>query len=135
MSAAGPILVDTSVWIDYFSPRPGRAGHELRRLIKEAEPVVLAGVIVTEILQGLTRDVERIERYVSQWELLEPDGLATYVRAAELFRLARSRGLTLTTVDVLISALALDKGARLFTLDTDFARLGRFVPLDLYPSR
>lgn len=135
MSAAGPILVDTSVWIDYFSPRPGWAGQELRRLIQETEPVVLAGVIVTEILQGLTRDVERIERYVSQWELLEPDGIAPYVRAAELFRLARSRGLTLTTVDVLISALALEKGARLFTLNTGFARLARFVPLDLYPSR
>jgi len=57
------ILVDTSVWIDFFSTSPGRAGDELRRMIEEAEPFALTGVIVTEILQGLRRDVHRMEHF------------------------------------------------------------------------
>ncbi len=59
------ILVDTSVWIDFFSSSPGRAGHELRRMIEQAEPFALTGVIVTEILQGLTREVSRIEGFLA----------------------------------------------------------------------
>ena len=57
MSAGPPVVVDTSVWIDFFSPRPGPAGDELRRMIAAAEPVIVTGIIVTEILQGLVRDV------------------------------------------------------------------------------
>jgi predicted nucleic acid-binding protein len=54
------ILVDSSVWIDFLSSRPGSAGQELRRLIEGGAPVAVTGVVVTEILQGLKRDVERI---------------------------------------------------------------------------
>ena len=49
------ILVDSSVWIDFFSSSPGKAGRELRRMIEESEPFALTGVVVSEILQGLTR--------------------------------------------------------------------------------
>jgi hypothetical protein len=40
-------------------------------------------VVVTEILQGLTRDVSRVEHYLSQWDLLEPSGSRTYREAAD----------------------------------------------------
>ena len=76
------ILVDTSVWIDFFSASPGRAGDELRRMIGEAEPFALTGVIVMEILQGLRRDVNRMEHFLSMWDLLEPRGFSTYREAA-----------------------------------------------------
>jgi Arc/MetJ family transcription regulator/predicted nucleic acid-binding protein len=65
------ILVDSSVWVDFFSSSPGSAAAELRRMIAEAEPFALAGVIVAEILQGLTREVTQIERHLAQWEMLE----------------------------------------------------------------
>ena len=73
----GLILVDSSVWIDFLSSSPSSAGAELRRMITDAEPFALAGVIVTEILQGLKRDVSRLEHYLSQWEMLEPNGFST----------------------------------------------------------
>jgi predicted nucleic acid-binding protein len=101
-------------------------------MIEATEPVVLAGVIVTEILQGLVRDATAIERFLAQWDLLEPVGFETYVKAAELYREARSHALTLTTVDALIATLAIEKRVQLFTLDEDFARLARWAPLKLY---
>jgi predicted nucleic acid-binding protein len=127
------ILVDTSVWIDFFNASPGRAGEELRRMIEEAEPFVLTGVVVTEILQGLRRDVHRVERYLSQWEMIEPGGFFTYRAAAAISRLARSKGISLTTIDTLIAAIALEHRASLFTLDKDFSRIMRIAPLQLYP--
>jgi predicted nucleic acid-binding protein len=126
------ILVDSSVWIDFFSSYPGRAGAELRRMIAEAEPFATAGIIVAEVLQGLTRDISRIEHYLSQWEMLEPRGFATYCEAAVVFRLARAKGITLTTIDALITAIALEYGAIVFTLDKDFGRIARITRLSLY---
>ncbi len=74
------ILVDSSVWVDFFSSKPGRGGGELRRMIEESEPFALTGVVVAEVLQGLTRDSSRIEGFLAQWDMLEPQGFETYRR-------------------------------------------------------
>ncbi len=126
------ILVNTSVWIDFLGVSPGRAGLELRRLIAESEPIALPGIVTAEVLQGLTRDVDQMERYLLLWDLLDPQGFETYRRAAGLSRLARSRGVTLTTVDALIAALALENGAILFSLDKGFSPMARFTGLRLH---
>jgi predicted nucleic acid-binding protein len=126
------ILVDSSVWIDFLSSSPGRAGAELHRMIAEAEPFALTGVIVAEVLQGLTRDVSQVENYLSMWEMLEPQGFSTYRQAAAIFRLARAKGITVTTIDALIAAIALEHGAGVFTLDKDFARIALITRLPLY---
>ena len=127
------ILVDSSVWIDFFSSFPGRAGDELRRMIADVEPLALTGVVVAEVLQGLTRDVSHLERYLSQWEMLEPRGFRSYREAAAIFRLGRAKGIGLTTVDVLIAAIALEHRASVFTLDKDFSRIARLSGLPLHP--
>jgi hypothetical protein len=54
------ILVDSSVWIDFFSSRPGPAGTELRRMIVADEPFALTGIVVTEVLQSLVRDAAQV---------------------------------------------------------------------------
>lgn len=126
------ILVDSSVWIDFLSSSPSPAGAELRRMINDAEPFALAGVVVTEVLQGLKRDVSRIEHYLSQWDMLEPSGFSTYREAAVLFRAARAKGIAVTTIDVLIAAIALERSATVFTLDKDFSRIAGIVHLPLY---
>jgi hypothetical protein len=127
------ILVDTSVWIDFFKSSPGRGGRELGRMIEKAEPFALAGVVVTEILQGLRRDVQRVERYLSLFEMLEPSGFSTYREASAISREARSKGVSLTTIDTLIAAIALEHNASLFSLDQDFFQVARLTPLRLYP--
>ena len=125
------ILVDSSVWIDFFSSSPTRAGAELHRMIGDSEPLAVAGVIVAEVLQGLTRNIDEIAHLLSLWELLEPSGFATYREAAALFRMARSKGITLTTIDTLIAAIALEHGASVFTRDKDFSRLAQIAKLHL----
>ena len=126
--------MDSSVWIDFFCKAPGPGGRELRRLITESEPLALSGIIITEVLQGLSRDAEHIESHLRIWELLEPRGFDTYRNAAGLARLARSRGVTLATFDALIATLALEQNAVLFTLDGDFGRLTHFTDLKLHAA-
>ena len=126
------ILVDSSVWIDFLSSRPGPGGQELRRLIEDGAPVALTGVVVTEVLQGLKRDIKRIEDYLSLFEILEAGGFDTYRNAAAHFRRARSQGLSLTTTDVLIATIAVENGAEVFSLDRDFVRIAHLFGLQLH---
>ena len=126
------ILVDSSVWVDFFSSSPGRAGGELRRMIEESEPLALTGVVVAEVLQGLTRDAGRIEQFLAQWDMLEPGSFATYRTAAAIYRAGRGKGMSLTTMDTLIAAIALEHRATVFTLDQDFSRIARIARLALY---
>lgn len=101
-------------------------------MIEDSEPVAVAGVIVAEVLQGLTRNIDEIAHQLSLWEWLEPLGFATYREAAALFRMARSKGIALTTIDALIAAIALEHKASVFTRDKDFSRLAQFTKLSLF---
>jgi predicted nucleic acid-binding protein len=126
------ILVDSSVWVDFFSASPGPAGNELRRIIAANEPFAITGIVVAEVLQGLTRDVATIERLLAQCDLIEPAGFETYARAAEMYRAARAQGISLTSTDTLIGATAIEHHATVFTLDKDFSRMARVTDLELY---
>lgn len=123
--------MDSSVWIDFLNSSPGAAGYELRRLIAEAEPIAITGIVEAEVLQGLTCDVPAIERYLARFDFLEPKGFQTYAAAAVIFRRGRSRGIQLTTIDTVIAAITIEHGAKLFTLDQDFGRIAQFAPLQL----
>ena len=101
-------------------------------MIEESEPFALTGVVVAEVLQGLTRDSGAIERFLAQCDMLEPRRFETYREAAGIFRAARARGLSLTTIDTLIAAVALEHSASVFTLDRDFSRIAPVAGLALY---
>jgi predicted nucleic acid-binding protein len=45
--------------------------------------------------------------------MLEPKGFFTYREAASIFRATRSKGVAVTTTDVLIAAIALEHGTSL----------------------
>jgi predicted nucleic acid-binding protein len=100
-------------------------------MIDENEPFALTGVVVAEVLQGLTRDVGLIESLLASCDILEPAGFQTYRNAAALYRTARARGVSLTTIDTMIAAMALEHDASVFTLDKDFERMARMTNLKL----
>jgi predicted nucleic acid-binding protein len=126
------ILVDSSVWVDFFSSSPGISGGELRRMIEDSEPLALTGVVVAEVLQGLTRDASTIAQFLAQWDMLEPSGFETYRTAAAIYRTARGKGMSLTTIDTLIAAVALEHKTSVFTLDRDFSRIALITGLVLH---
>jgi len=46
------ILVDSSVWIDFLGSAPSAAGTELRRMIADAEPFALTGIVVRKFCKA-----------------------------------------------------------------------------------
>lgn len=52
------MLVDTSVWIDFFNGHESKQVERLACAIGESEPIAIPGVVLTEILLGLKHDAE-----------------------------------------------------------------------------
>ncbi len=65
--------------------------------------------------------------------VLEPGSFATYRTAAAIYRAPRAKGISLTTIDTLIAAIALEHRAAVLTLDQDFSRIALITRLALYP--
>ena len=52
------VLVDTTVWIDFFNGRPQKHVGALRQLIENDEDLCVSGVILAEVLQGIRSDAD-----------------------------------------------------------------------------
>jgi predicted nucleic acid-binding protein len=77
------ILVDTSVWIDFFAGRDLPHVAKLEQSILDNEDLALSGIILTEILQGIADDTtyRRVRRYLGVLILL-PMPESVFVRIA-----------------------------------------------------
>ena len=93
--------------------------------------IVLCGIILTEILQGIADDTthRRVRRYLVPLILL-PMPEAVFVRAADIYRRLRKQGTTIRkTNDCIIAATVLEHHCRLLHNDKDFAAIARDYPL------
>lgn len=120
------IVVDTTVWVDFFRERDQPHVAELVRLIERDEGLALTDVIMTEVLQGLRTDaqVRRVERRLAPFDILRLKDLDDFRRAAELYRRARRHGITIRrTVDCLIASVCIREDVPILHNDADFDRL------------
>jgi len=126
------ILVDTSVWIDHFKHLGSVESDFLAVCIAEKRPVVLPGLLLTEILLGVRDQVEAdvVTDTLRPFELAPELVRSDYEDAAAIYRTCRARGTTVrSTVDCLIAQLSLRYDYELLTHDRDFEAIGRFFPL------
>jgi hypothetical protein len=121
-------LVDTSVWINLLSKKPG--------FHLEAEQLFQLAVsppIVEELIQGLpTRSsFEQLKSSILALPCSPPVvTLDDYMHAAEIYRAGRRRGLTIrSSVDCLIAALAIREGLAVWHLDRDFTPIATYTDL------
>ena len=133
------ILIDSSVWIDWLRGSDTDAVRFVQAR-QDVEELALTQMIYLEVLQGANTDshYEAIKRVLSKQTMLEPlDSLVTFEAAAQLYRTARRKGLTVRKpVDCLIAAIALEQRALLVHNDRDFLALASASPqLVVYPSR
>lgn len=129
------IVVDTSVWIDVLRGTPTRQARRCVELIEGGEPVALTDVIFTEILQGLRSEHEAklVEDHLRAFPILRLEGLDDFLLAANLYRAARKKGVTIRkTLDCLIAAPCVRTNAPLLHADADFDRLASCSSLRIF---
>jgi predicted nucleic acid-binding protein len=111
------------------------AVRELRELIGEGR-VRLIGFVRQEVLSGIRAPTqfERLRTILRAFPDV-PLQTADYEAAADASNICRSKGVTVSVVDILIAAVAIERGWSVFTQDTDFERLSQIVPLKLHSIR
>lgn len=116
------LLVDSSVWIDYFNGSATPQTDYLHAALAERE-ILVGDIILAEVLQGFRSDADfdaalRALSGLEQAAMLDPD-LA--VRSARHYRTLRKLGLTVRkTIDCFIATYAIANGHELLHADGDF---------------
>lgn len=116
------VLVDTTVWVDFFAGRNTRQVAALERLLHRSADICVCGLILTEVLQGIRSDTDYAQT-ISQFEafLFLPMNRGTFVKAADLYRSLRRRGITIRKpIDCMIAAVAIEHNVPLLHKDRDF---------------
>ncbi|PPD03285.1 MAG: VapC toxin family PIN domain ribonuclease [Methylocystis sp.] len=116
------ILVDSSVWIDYFRGVASPETDRLDRLLEE-DLVAIGDLILTEVLQGFDRDRDfnRAQKFLNTLTIIELGGREIAVRAAKNYRKLRALGVTpRKTIDTIIATCCIEKGLPLLYSDRDF---------------
>jgi predicted nucleic acid-binding protein len=116
------ILVDTTVWIDFFSARSYQHVKALENLILNREDICLCGIILTEVLQGIREDSEfnRTRNLLANLVFL-PMQYSVFLRSAEIYRNLRRKGIMIRKpVDCMIAAVAIEHEIPLLHNDKDF---------------
>lgn len=118
------VVVDSSVWIDFFNGADTPARATLRRLLADGEArIIVPDLVLYEVLRGFRseRDYLQAEALMATLDV-EPTGdPALARRAANHFRSLHAVGITVrSAIDVLIATFCIDRGYTLLHGDRDF---------------
>ncbi len=117
------IIVDTSVWIDFFNHPQSSITFYVKNLLRNRR-VTMVGMILSELLQGIktskeSRLVQQSLAKLPYLEIIRDD----WQKAGELSTALRRKGLTLPLSDLVIGAIAVRTGLEIFTTDQHFKKI------------
>lgn len=125
------ILVDTTVWIDFFANRDTKQVEILSRLIEQNEELCISGIVLTEILQGIKhqKEYKQVESLLNSLVFLEMTKDMFHL-SARIYRFLRARGITVRkTLDCMIASTAIKHKAALLHNDKDFNSIQKYFSL------
>lgn len=129
------ILVDTSVWTDYFRNVVSDQTDALDALL-ETEPILIGDLILTEVLQGFGDDEQfRVAQRLFDADSVTLIGLGSReiaIKAAKNHRTLSARGITVRkTIDAIIATRCIEDGLTLLHSDPDFEPFVNFLGLQV----
>jgi len=116
------ILVDSSVWIDYFRGTVTPQAEKLESLLG-TEPIATGDLILTEVLQGFVsdRDFNQARKLLTSLVVVDLAGQDIAIQAAKNFRALRALGVSVRkTIDTVIATRCIESGLPLLYSDRDF---------------
>ena len=125
------VLVDTTVWIDFFAARSSDHVASLENLIIKREDICICGIILTEVLQGIRKDSEfKKTRDLFDNLLFLPMPYPVFFKAAEIYRGLCRKGITIRkSMDCMIASVAVENDMPLLHNDKDFEAIEKHCGL------
>ena len=132
------VLIDSSVWINFFNGSETESVQTLEDLIAAEEDVCISGYILTEVLQGFRdeRSFETVRRQLLKLTIFDLNVPDSYIKAAQLYRRCRKQGITIRrTADCIIAQTAIENKLFLLHDDVDFDKIAQVCPLKIYSKK
>jgi len=125
------VLIDTSVWIDYFRERDKRLCEKVDELLSLSE-VFVPKVVIAELTQGAVseKEIAVIEEFVEAFNVIDQEE-STWAKAGRLSFSMKRKGITVNLVDCYIAVMAHENNCRIFSLDTHFKDIKKFLNIEL----
>ena len=131
------ILVDSSVWIDFFNGASNSAVDRLDALLSDtSSTLATADLVVYEVLRGFrsSRLLADAQELLSELTQVELGGLSHAIQAADHYRALRSLGYSIRSpIDVLLASYCITHGHLLLHRDADFDVLQTLRGLQVMP--
>ena len=127
------ILVDSSVWIDFFNGTETLATKMLDSLLG-LQPVCTGDLILAEVLQGFRQDqdFETAKKLLCSLPVHAMLGVALSLKTAENFRTLRKQGITIRkTIDTMIATYCIENNLSLLHSDKDFQPFQQLLGLQV----
>ena len=125
------ILVDSSVWIDYFNGQLTVQTDYLDQILGK-EFIVVGDIILLEVLQGFKSDRDFViaRKSLEVFPFRNMLGREIALKSVNNYRILRKKGITIRkTIDIVIGTFCIENNIKLLHSDKDFEPLSKFLYL------
>ena len=125
------VLIDTSVWIDYFKSANNYIAELVDEILTNAEVYVPKSVIA-ELIQGAKseKEISVIEEFVNAFHLIDQSE-DTWSKAGKLSYTMKRKGITANLMDCYLAVIAQENNCKILTLDRHFKDIKKFLRIEL----
>jgi predicted nucleic acid-binding protein len=125
------ILVDTSVWIEFFEGGSHWTTERLKEKINDRETIAYLDMIFLEIIQGVRERSDREDLHLKFQSFVDlPVKRSTVMLAAGMYQDLQRKGIRIRSIiDCLIASVAIETGAILLHKDRDYDYIAQYYPI------
>jgi predicted nucleic acid-binding protein len=124
-----PLLIDTSVWIDFFNGVDSDNVNVFNYYLENDFPIFICPIIIQEILQGIRSEKEyrQVKEYLFALNVLNDDAIEAALGAVKIYRKLREKGITIRkSNDCLIAYYAIKYSLKILHRDRDFDNIIKY---------
>jgi predicted nucleic acid-binding protein len=125
------LVVDSSVWIDYFNGVETPQTNYLDKIVDHT-PILVGDLILAEVLQGFRKDdsFEKARRALGKFMQIGMVSPELALQYAHNYRFLRQNGVTVRkTIDSLIATYCIENDHELLHNDSDFDGYEQYLGL------
>jgi len=121
--SAEKILIDTSVWIEYFRNKSSPIADRVDRILDEDE-VCVPKIVISELMQGAksTKELSIIRDFIEAFNVIDQRD-DTWIKAGRLSYKLKKKGKNIHLLDCYIAVIAQENGCKIFTLNRHFLEI------------
>lgn len=126
------ILIDTSVWLDFFKNKSSEISEKVEKILSEKE-VFVPKIVLAELIQGAKseREISVIKDFLDAFTIIDQKE-DTWIKAGKLFYNLKKKGKTVHLADCYIAVIAQEYKCQIFTLDEHFKEIRKAIDISLF---